>query len=91
MSTCADPSGIGSDHVDLEAAAKANITVAEVTYCNSISAPWRPWRRNHFPLRAMSVLSLGACLESSGCIPGYATGDGVDRFNWSQGVAVVAK
>jgi formate dehydrogenase len=29
--------GIGSDHVDLEAAAKANITVAEVTYCNSIS------------------------------------------------------
>src|ERR1700761_791302 len=29
--------GIGSDHVNLEAAAKANITVAEVTYCNSIS------------------------------------------------------
>jgi formate dehydrogenase len=29
--------GIGSDHVDLEAAANANITVAEVTYCNSIS------------------------------------------------------
>jgi formate dehydrogenase len=29
--------GIGSDHVDLEAAAAANITVAEVTYCNSIS------------------------------------------------------
>jgi formate dehydrogenase len=29
--------GIGSDHVDLEAAAKANVTVAEVTYCNSIS------------------------------------------------------
>jgi formate dehydrogenase len=29
--------GIGSDHVDLEAAAKAGMTVAEVTYCNSIS------------------------------------------------------
>jgi formate dehydrogenase len=29
--------GIGSDHVDLEAAAKADVTVAEVTYCNSIS------------------------------------------------------
>lgn len=29
--------GIGSDHVDLDAAAKNNITVAEVTYCNSIS------------------------------------------------------
>lgn len=29
--------GIGSDHVDLEAASKRGITVAEVTYCNSIS------------------------------------------------------
>jgi formate dehydrogenase len=29
--------GIGSDHVDLEAAIDAGITVAEVTYCNSIS------------------------------------------------------
>ena len=29
--------GIGSDHVDLSAAIKAGITVAEVTYCNSIS------------------------------------------------------
>jgi formate dehydrogenase len=29
--------GIGSDHVDLEAAQKAGITVAEVTYSNSIS------------------------------------------------------
>lgn len=29
--------GIGSDHVDLDAAVKAGITVAEVTFCNSIS------------------------------------------------------
>ncbi len=29
--------GIGSDHVDLQAAVKRDITVAEVTYCNSIS------------------------------------------------------
>jgi formate dehydrogenase len=29
--------GIGSDHVDLEAAIAREITVAEVTYCNSIS------------------------------------------------------
>ena len=29
--------GIGSDHVDLEAAINRGITVAEVTYCNSIS------------------------------------------------------
>ncbi|AWS42844.1 NAD-dependent formate dehydrogenase [Streptosporangium sp. 'caverna'] len=29
--------GIGSDHVDLDAAIEHNVTVAEVTYCNSIS------------------------------------------------------
>ena len=29
--------GIGSDHVDLQAAIERRITVAEVTYCNSIS------------------------------------------------------
>jgi formate dehydrogenase len=29
--------GIGSDHVDLQAAIERSITVAEVTYCNSIS------------------------------------------------------
>jgi formate dehydrogenase len=29
--------GIGSDHVDLQAAIERNITVAEITYCNSIS------------------------------------------------------
>ena len=29
--------GIGSDHVDLDAAMEHNITVCEVTYCNSIS------------------------------------------------------
>src|SRR5579863_7885912 len=29
--------GIGSDHVDLQAAIDAGVTVAEVTYCNSIS------------------------------------------------------
>merc|ERR1719262_1470414 len=29
--------GIGSDHVDLEAACERNLLVAEVTYCNSIS------------------------------------------------------
>lgn len=29
--------GIGSDHVDLSAAIEAGVTVAEVTYCNSIS------------------------------------------------------
>jgi formate dehydrogenase len=29
--------GIGSDHVDLQAAMDRNMTVSEVTFCNSIS------------------------------------------------------
>lgn len=29
--------GIGSDHVDLEAAMERNMTVTEITFCNSIS------------------------------------------------------
>ena len=29
--------GVGSDHVDLKAAAEHNLTITEVTYCNSIS------------------------------------------------------
>src|SRR5215831_6026826 len=29
--------GIGSDHVDLQAAVERGITIAEITYCNSIS------------------------------------------------------
>ncbi len=29
--------GIGSDHTDLQAAIERGVTVAEVTYCNSIS------------------------------------------------------
>lgn len=29
--------GIGSDHVDLQAACENKVTVAEVTFCNSIS------------------------------------------------------
>ena len=35
--TLAVTAGIGSDHVDLQAAIDGGITVAEVTYCNSIS------------------------------------------------------
>jgi formate dehydrogenase len=31
--------GIGSDHVDRQAAIDRKITVAEVTYCNSIRSP----------------------------------------------------
>ena len=35
--------GIGSDHVDLQAAIAHGITVAEVTYSNSIRRAWRSW------------------------------------------------
>jgi formate dehydrogenase len=42
--------GIGSDHVDLQAAIDRGITVAEVTYCNSISVA------EHV---VMMILSLG--------------------------------
>lgn len=35
--TLAITAGIGSDHVDLDAAIEHGVTVAEVTYCNSIS------------------------------------------------------
>ena len=31
--------GIGSDHVDLQAAIDRGITVAEVTYCNASASP----------------------------------------------------
>jgi formate dehydrogenase len=35
--TLAITAGVGSDHVDLDAAIEHGVTVAEVTYCNSIS------------------------------------------------------
>jgi len=41
--------GIGSDHVDLQAAMDRNMTVSEVTFCNSISVS------EHV---VMSILSL---------------------------------
>ena len=34
--------GIGSDHVDLDAAIDHDVTVAEVTYCNSRTTPSAP-------------------------------------------------
>ena len=43
--------GIGSDHTDLQAAIKHNVTVAEVTYCNSNAVA------EHV---VMSILALGA-------------------------------
>ena len=47
--------GIGSDHVDLQAAIDHKITVAEVTYCNSISVS------EHV---VMMILGAGAQLHS---------------------------
>ena len=42
--------GIGSDHVDLQAAIDHGITVAEVTYCNSISVA------EHVVMQALSLV-----------------------------------
>ncbi len=51
--------GIGSDHVDLEAAVKHGVTVAEVTYSNSISVSEHA---------VMMILSLvrNYCLPTNG-------------------------
>ena len=64
--------GIGSDHVDLEAACKNNITVAEVTYCNSISVSehvvmmilGRIQTRTQHPPQLYTAISYSIFLES---------------------------
>lgn len=53
--------GVGSDHVDLEAACERNVTVCEVTYSNSISVAEHEVMmilalvRNYFPSHDVSV------------------------------------
>ena len=52
--------GIGSDHTDLEAANKHKITVAEVTYCNSISVAEHAVMRSSAGAQLHPVTRLGA-------------------------------
>src|SRR3954468_22961400 len=75
--------GIGSDHVDLEAAMKNGITVAEVTYCNSISVAEHivmvmlTLARNYLPSHEWSAnggWDIADCVERSYDIEGMHVG-----------------
>jgi formate dehydrogenase len=75
--------GIGSDHVDLEAAAAAGITVAEVTYSNSISVSEHVVMmilalvRNYIPSYGWVVRggwNIADCVERSYDLEGMAVG-----------------
>src|SRR5688572_2271148 len=75
--------GIGSDHVDLEAAMKNGITVAEVTYCNSISVAEHVVMmilslvRNYIPSYEWVVKkgwNIADCVERSYDIEGMTVG-----------------
>ncbi len=75
--------GIGSDHVDLEAAMKNGITVAEVTYCNSISVAEHVVMmilslvRNYIPSYGWVVKkgwNIADCVERSYDVEGMTVG-----------------
>jgi formate dehydrogenase len=75
--------GIGSDHVDLDAAMQRNITVAEVTYSNSISVSEHVVMmilalvRNYIPSHEWVVKqgwNIADCVERSYDLEGMAVG-----------------
>ncbi len=75
--------GIGSDHVDLQAAIERGITVAEVTYCNSISVSEHVVMlilslvRNYIPSYQTVVnkgWNIADCAERSYDLEGMAVG-----------------
>ena len=75
--------GIGSDHVDLQAAIERGITVAEVTYCNSISVSEHVLMlilslvRNYIPSYQTVVnkgWNIADCAERSYDLEGMAVG-----------------
>jgi len=75
--------GIGSDHVDLDAAIKHNITVAEVTFCNSISVAEHAVMqilalvRNYLPSHQWVVdggWNIADCAERSYDLEGFDVG-----------------
>ena len=75
--------GIGSDHVDLQAAASARITVAEVTYSNSISVSEHVVMmilalvRNYIPSYGWVVRggwNIADCVQRSYDLEGMAVG-----------------
>lgn len=75
--------GIGSDHTDLQAAIERGITVAEVTYCNSISVSEHVVMmilalvRNYIPSYQWVVKggwNIGDCVARSYDVEGMAVG-----------------
>ena len=64
--------GIGSDHVDLDAACRHGVTVAEVTYCNSISVA------EHVPLKALN--GQHRIEESGGVLGGLHSNNLLEGF-----------
>ncbi len=75
--------GIGSDHVDLQAAMQNDITVAEVTYCNSISVAEHVVMmilglvRNYIPSYQWVIKggwNIGDCVQRSYDVEGMSVG-----------------
>ncbi|MGW4373628.1 NAD-dependent formate dehydrogenase [Streptomyces albidoflavus] len=75
--------GIGSDHVDLKAAARKGVTVAEVTGSNSVSVAEHVVMmilaqvRNYLPAHALSaggVWNIAECVERAYDVQGMAYG-----------------
>jgi formate dehydrogenase len=75
--------GIGSDHVDLDAAIAHDLTVAEVTYCNSISVAEHVVMmilslvRNYLPAHRIAVeggWNIADCVERSYDVEGMHVG-----------------
>lgn len=84
--------GIGSDHVDLEAAIERSITVAEVTYCNSISVAEHVVMmilalvRNYIPSHRWVIdggWNIADCVSRSYDLEGMQVGTvGAGRIGW---------
>jgi formate dehydrogenase len=85
--------GIGSDHVDLEAAIERGVTVAEVTYCNSISVSEHVVMmilalvRNYIPSHQWVIdggWNIADCVSRSYDLEGMQVGTvGAGRIGWA--------
>jgi formate dehydrogenase len=74
--------GIGSDHVDLAAAAKAGATVTEVTFCNSISVA------EHVVMMILSLVRNYIPSYKTVCEGGWNIADCVSRSYDLEGMSV---
>jgi formate dehydrogenase len=85
--------GIGSDHVDLQAAIERGMTVAEVTYCNSISVAEHVVMmilalvRNYIPSHRWVIdggWNIADCVSRSYDLEGMQVGTvGAGRIGWA--------